>query len=157
MIYVQHITAAKELQQAIVLIQEYAAELQENLCFQGLAEELANPLKKYGPPGGALYIAYVNDEPAGCVALQKLPEQGVCEMKRLYVRPQFRKDKIGQLLCDTILNAAAELGYTTMKLDTLDRLQPAISLYRKAGFTETTAYYANPLPGVVYMEKQLIR
>jgi GNAT superfamily N-acetyltransferase len=87
--------------------------------------------------------------------LQPLTEAGVCVLKRLYVVPTFRKYGIGRKLVEAILDDANTLGYHTMKLDTLDRLQPAIQLYRQFGFTDASAYYANPLEGVVYMQKQL--
>lgn len=80
----------------------------------------------------------------------------ICEMKRLYVQPAFRKHKIGAALVDAILQQAQQLNYAVMKLDTLERLQPAIQLYLKQGFVITNAYYKNPLPEVVYMEKQLM-
>jgi len=136
------------------LFREYEKELDENLCFQSFEAELKNPLKKYGSPKGVLYIAKWKDELAGCIALMPLQEEGVCEMKRLYVRPQFRKHKIGKAMVEQLMKDGKRLGYTTMKLDTLQKLQPAIALYKQYGFTETTAYYENPLPGVVYMEKQ---
>ncbi len=136
------------------LFREYEKELDENLCFQSFEAELKDPLKKYGSPKGVLYIAKWKDELAGCIALMPLQEEGVCEMKRLYVRPQFRKHKIGKAMVEQLMKDGKRLGYTTMKLDTLQKLQPAIALYKQYGFTETTAYYENPLPGVVYMEKQ---
>ncbi|HEX4956634.1 MAG TPA: GNAT family N-acetyltransferase, partial [Lacibacter sp.] len=117
--------------------------------------ELQNPLLKYGPPKGVLYIAQWNHEVAGCIALMPLAEPGVCEMKRLYVRPAYRKHKIGKALVDLLIADAKRLGYTKMKLDTLQKLQPAIQLYKQYGFVETTAYYQNPLAQVVYMEKEL--
>lgn len=134
------------------LFLEYAAELKEDLCFQSFEAEVKDPLKKYGPPLGALFLAYWNDEPAGCIALQPLSAKGVCEMKRLYVKPGFRKFGIGRSLVEALLKAAKEIGYTNMRLDTLDRLQPAIKLYEQYGFKVINAYYQNPLPGVVYME-----
>jgi len=139
------------------LFQEYEKELDENLCFQSFEAELKDPLKKYGSPKGILYIAEWNHEVAGCIALTDISTtlSTVCEMKRLYVRPQFRKHKIGKAMVEQLMKDAEELGYKTMKLDTLQKLQPAITLYKQYGFTETTAYYENPLPGVVYMEKQL--
>jgi len=137
------------------LFREYEKELDENLCFQSFEAELKDPLKKYGSPKGILYIAEWNDAVAGCIALMPLQEEGVCEMKRLYVRPQFRKHKIGKAMVEQLMKDAEELGYTTMKLDTLQKLQPAITLYKQYGFSETTAYYENPLPSVVYMEKRL--
>lgn len=138
-----------------VLFRAYETELNEDLCFQSFEEELKDPLKKYGAPKGVLYIAEWNHEVAGCIALMPLQEEGVCEMKRLYVRPEFRKHKIGKALVEQLLKDAKHLGYLTMKLDTLQKLQPAITLYKQYGFVETTAYYDNPLSQVVYMQKDL--
>ena len=135
------------------LFREYETELNEDLCFQSFEAELQNPLKKYGPPFGGLYIATWNNEVAGCIALLPLQEEATCEMKRLYVRPDYREHKIGKTLVEQLLKDAELLGYKKMKLDTLQKLQPAIGLYKQFGFMETTAYYENPLQGVVYMEK----
>jgi putative acetyltransferase len=135
------------------MFREYEQELDENLCFQSFEEELANPLQKYGPPKGVLYLAKWNDDTAGCIALMPLKEEKVCEMKRLYVHSKFRKHKIGKTLVEQLLKDEEQLGYTKMKLDTLQKLQPAITLYKQYGFEETTAYYKNPLANVVYMEK----
>lgn len=143
------------MDEARKLFEEYEQELDEDLCFQRFEEELKNPLKKYGPPSGVLYVAKWNSEIAGCVALAPMKEKDCCEMKRLYVRPHYRKHKIGKVLVEQIMKDAAMMGYTKMKLDTLEKLQPAIGLYRQYGFVETTSYYDNPLDGVVYMEKQL--
>jgi ribosomal protein S18 acetylase RimI-like enzyme len=143
------LTTVKELFMA------YQLELGEDLCFQNFSDELENPLKKYGPPKGVLLLAMNNKEIAGCVALQPLPETGTCEMKRLYVKPGFRKQQIGFVLVERLLQEAENSGYTRMKLDTLERLQPAIRLYEKFGFVNTSSYYTNPLTHVVYMEKEL--
>lgn len=137
------------------LFLEYAAELQENLCFQSFDAEVKDPLKKYGPPAGALFVAYWKDEPVGCVALQPLADEGVCEMKRLYVKPAFRKYGIGRALVEHLLDTAVQLGYSSMRLDTLERLTAAISLYERLGFAVIHAYNVNPLSGVVYMEKKI--
>ncbi|MBL0882273.1 MAG: GNAT family N-acetyltransferase [Chitinophagaceae bacterium] len=137
------------------LFLEYADELQENLCFQSFDAEVKDPLKKYGPPEGALFIAYWNEAPAGCIALQPLKEEGVCEMKRLYVKPKFRKYGIGRSLVEQLITESYQLGYTDMRLDTLERLKPAISLYKSLGFEKTQAYNENPLSGVVYIEKKI--
>lgn len=144
-----------ELETARELFVEYAKELDENLRFQSFDEELKDPLKKYGEPGGCLVLAYFDDQPAGCIALQPLKQEGVCEMKRLYVRPQFRKLGIGDQLVKLVLQAGKEKGYVKMVLDTLKKLQAAIKLYTKFGFKATSAYYQNPLEGVVYMEREL--
>lgn len=154
MIRLEHITEANaELETVRQLFLDYQQELNADLCFQSFEAELKDPLKKYGPTTGSLVLAYYQDQPAGCIALQPLPEAGVCEMKRLYVVPSFRKFGIGRKLVQAILDDAKALGYHTMKLDTLDRLQPAIQLYKDFGFTDASAYYANPLEGVVYMQR----
>lgn len=137
------------------LFREYETELNEDLCFQSFEAELKDPLKKYGPPKGVLYLALWNNEVAGCIALMPLNEAGVCEMKRLYVRSSFRKNKIGKALVEQLLKDAKRFGYTIIKLDTLQKLQPAIQLYKQFGFVETNAYYENPLSQVVYMKKDL--
>jgi GNAT superfamily N-acetyltransferase len=137
------------------LFKAYLGELNEDLCFQSFDTEIDNPLYKYSAPTGALFIAYYNAIPVGCIALQPLQEAQTCEMKRLYVEPQYRNLKIGDTLVKVLLQEAQLLGYTTMKLDTLERLQAAIQLYQKIGFETVTAYYDNPLPSVVYMQKKL--
>lgn len=134
---------------------DYQKELDADLCFQSFNQELAQPLKKYGPPSGTILLAYYNDDMAGCVAVTAMKEVGVCEMKRLYVKPSFRQFKIGQALVEAIIASAATMGYNKMRLDTLQKLQPAIRLYRKFGFIDTSAYYHNPLQEVVYMEREL--
>lgn len=145
----------KQLDTVKELFVAYSLELGEDLCFQSFEEELKNPLKKYVDTGGCIFLAYFNNEPAGCIALLPLQETGLCEMKRLFVLPQYRKQHIGEELVTTILKFAAEEGFTKMVLDTLQRLQPAIKLYQQFGFTTTAAYYNNPISEVVYMEKQI--
>ena len=137
------------------LFKAYLGELNEDLCFQSFDSEIDNPLYKYSAPTGALYIAFYNATPVGCIALQPLQEAQTCEMKRLYVAPAYRKLGVGDALVKVLLQEAQSLGYTTMKLDTLERLQAAIRLYQKFGFETVTAYYDNPLPSVVYMQKIL--
>ena len=146
-----------ELNQVRELFREYQQALGEDLCFQSFEAELENPLKKYDLNTGAIILAYHENEVCGCIALQTLAdkEEGVCEMKRLYVRPAFRKLGIGRLLVDKILDVAREKGYKKMKLDTLKRLGAAIELYKTYGFTTTQPYYTNPLGDVVFMEKDL--
>lgn len=155
MLHIKAITAeGKELEIIRELFADYQKELDEDLCFQSFEAELDDPLAKYAPPEGALFLAYWNDDVAGCIALQYLDE-GVCEMKRLYVKPDFRKHRIGEALSLHLMSVAKALGYHTMKLDTLQKLQAAIHLYKKIGFEQTAAYYANPIAGVVYMQKSL--
>jgi putative acetyltransferase len=150
----QVVKGGNELNTIRQLFRDYENELGENLCFQSFEEELNNPLQKYAEPRGVIFLAHYNNEVAGCIALYELNEDE-CEMKRLYVKPEFRKHKIAQQLVDKLIEHAKQQGFKKMKLDTLEKLQPAIGLYRKNGFDETTAYYENPLPTVVYMEKLL--
>jgi len=155
MLEIKAITAeGNELNIIRQLFRDYEKELDENLCFQSFEAELKNPLQKYGPPKGAVYLAYWNGEVAGCIALYDLGE-AKCEMKRLYVKPALRQHKIGRQLIEMLLAQAKTLGYAIMKLDTLEKLAAAIHLYKQYGFVETASYYANPLPGVVYMQKTL--
>lgn len=156
MLRIKHIIEeGKELDIIRELFREYEKELDEDICFQSFEVELQHPLKKYGLPDGDLMLAYWNDEVAGCIALSKMKEAGACEMKRLYVRPAFRKNKIGRLLIEELLNSAKERNYEKMRLDTFLKLESAVHLYKQFGFENISAYYNNPLPGVVYMEKQL--
>ena len=149
----------QQLAQVRQLFVEYAQGLGVDLQFQGFEAELAGLPGKYAPPDGALLLAVDGEgagEPAGCVALRALgdPAEKMCEMKRLYVRPQFRGRRVGRLLADAILTEAARLGYRGMRLDTLRTLTEAMGLYRALGFVEIPAYYDNPIPGVVYWEKR---
>jgi putative acetyltransferase len=156
MFRIKHITEeGEELDIIRDLFREYEKELDEDICFQSFEEELKSPLKKYGPPSGDLLLAYWDDEVAGCIALTKLIDEGTCEMKRLYVKPGFRKNKIGKLLVEDLLDSAKERNYTKMRLDTFLKLRAAVHLYQQFGFKNISAYYNNPLPGVVYMEKEL--
>jgi len=157
MLLIKHIVEeGKELDIVRDLFREYEKELDEDICFQSFEEELKNPLKKYGPPSGDLMLAYWEDEVAGCIALTRMKENGACEMKRLYVKPSFRKNKIGKLLVEELLNSAKDRNYKIMRLDTFLKLQAAVHLYQQFGFKNISAYYNNPLPGAVYMEKQLL-
>ena len=156
MLRIKHIIEeGKELDIIRDLFREYEKELNEDICFQSFEEELKHPLKKYGPPAGDLLLAYWEDEIAGCIALSKMKESGTCEMKRLYVKPSFRKNKIGRLLVEDLLNSAKERSYKKMRLETFSKLQAAVHLYQQFGFENISAYYNNPLPGVMYMEKKL--
>lgn len=140
---------------AAILFREYAAGLGVDLCFQGFERELSNLSEVYGPPRGQLLLARVGEASAGCAALRPMADD-LCELKRMYVRPQHRGQGIGQQMLDELLTAARRLGYQKMRLDTLSHLTSALSLYRRNGFTECGPYYRNPTPGVVYMEKVLL-
>lgn len=136
------------------LFRDYERELDEDICFQSFDQELEDPLLKYGPPKGILLLALWDSKPAGCVAYTVL-EEGIVEMKRLYVAPEFRQLKIGAALAEQIMERAVSAGYHLMRLDTLEKLKAALKLYERLGFVRTAPYYFNPLEGVVYMEKRL--
>lgn len=137
------------------LFLEYAESLGFSLCFQSFDEELAGLPGMYAPPEGRLLIAYLGGEAVGCAALHKL-EEGVCEMKRLYVRPSARGQGIGRRLSEQIVSEARLIGYRRMRLDTIaTQMQAAVVLYRGQGFREIEPYRDNPIPGALYMELDL--
>jgi len=141
-----------DLAQVRALFLEYARCLNVSLCFQGFEEELAGLPGKYAPPGGALLLARVGGAVAGVVGLRPIGE-GVCEMKRMYVRPEFRGTGAGRGLAERIVAIGRDAGYRAMRLDTLAHLTAARALYERLGFREIPAYYHNPLDGVLYYEK----
>jgi ribosomal protein S18 acetylase RimI-like enzyme len=140
------------------LFTEYAAQLGVDLAFQGFDAELAALPGPYAPPQGALLLALVDGEPAGCGALRPLPEADhpdACEMKRLYVRRAFRRFGLGRQLAQALMDRAVQAGYASMLLDTLDEMEAARGLYASLGFTEVPPYYFNPLPGARYLKADL--
>ncbi|MBW1842313.1 MAG: GNAT family N-acetyltransferase [Deltaproteobacteria bacterium] len=148
------VATVEHLNEIRSLFREYEAFLGVDLCFQGFEEELAGLPGKYAPPKGAILMAVDGHDTAGCVAVRTL-EAGVCEMKRLYVRPPYRGLGLGRRLVETIIQEAAKIGYSRMRLDTLDTLHEAIRLYEALGFKKISPYYDNPLAGVVYWELKL--
>ena len=137
------------------LFLEYAQSLGFSLCFQNFDKELAELPGDYAPPDGRLLLAEYQGQLAGCVALHKLGDR-ICEMKRLYLRPQFRGKRLGRMLADRIVVEARQIGYERMRLDTVEPvMKDAVVMYRKLGFTEIPAYRPNPMPGTLYMELQL--
>jgi putative acetyltransferase len=138
------------------LIMEYAAWLEFKLCFQGFDEEMRTLPGKYAPPSGRLLLALWDQRPAGVIALRALDEPGLCEMKRLYVRPEFRGHGIGRILAERVIADAAEIGYSRIRLDTIQgKMGEAIAMYRRLGFRETAPYYSTPVGQTLFMELAL--
>jgi len=141
-----------EIDQARELFREYEAWLNLDLCFQNFEKELAELPGAYAPPGGRLLLALDDNELAGCVALRRLNDN-VCEMKRLFLRPQFQGRGLGRELAERIIEEGRAIGYQKMRLDTLsEQMGSAIRVYRALGFQEIAPYYKNPVPGALFME-----
>lgn len=148
-------TSPEDIHQARELFQEYAAGLGISLCFQNFDQELAELPGQYVPPAGRLMLAIENNQVAGCVALRGISET-VCEMKRLFLRPNFRGRGLGRELAESILSEARHIGYEVMRLDTLPgKMDRALAMYRSLGFREIEPYYQNPVEGAVFMEISL--
>lgn len=141
--------------QAATLFREYAAQLDTDLAYQGFTEELATLSQQYAPPTGALLlITQADDEPVGCLGLRAW-DTTVCELKRMYLRPQARGQGIGKDMLNKALAIAKHLGYTKMRLDTLPAMTQAISLYRRLGFYEIEPYRFSPIAGTIFFEIRL--
>lgn len=147
--------SSETIEQARKLFREYEAWLGLSLCFQNFEQELAELPGRYAPPEGRLWLAFEEKELVGCIALRKIGE-GVCEMKRLYLRPEARGRGIGRELAAKIVGEARAIGYERIRLDTLPgKMDGAIAIYRSLGFTEIEDYYGNPFEGVLFMELKL--
>ena len=145
------VTTLDQLEQVRALIRRYQAELAERYRFPD-TEWLALP-GEYRPPDGRLLLATVAGEPAGCVGLRPFPLPGACEMKRLYVSPASRGDKLGRILIEHVIEAARRIGYTRMRLDTHPpTMGAAVELYRRLGFVEVPAGPMTSVDGLLYME-----
>lgn len=149
---------APELVGIRALFSDYANSLGIDLCFQNFEQELRDLPGEYRSPRGALLLATVAGEFAGCCAMR--PLDGVdytnaCEMKRLYVRPAYRRMRIGRMLAERILDLARMAGYDCILLDTLDDMESARALYQELGFEDIPPYYFNPIPGAHYLRAKL--
>ena len=141
-----------------VIFREYAAQLGIDLCFQNFDAELAGLPGEYAMPKGALLLAFVNGEVAGCGALRALTDvdyANACEMKRLFVRPAFRRFGIGRLLTQALMDRGVQAGYSNLLLDTLDDMEAARGLYASLGFEEIPPYYFNPIAGAHYLKADI--
>ncbi|MBP6898793.1 MAG: GNAT family N-acetyltransferase [Burkholderiaceae bacterium] len=140
------------------LFREYAQQLGIDLCFQGFEAELADLPGAYAEPHGVLLLAFVDGQLAGCGAFRPLHDvdyANACEMKRLFVRPDFRRYGLGRLLAQALIDRATQAGYSAMLLDTLDDMEAARGLYESLGFEEVPPYYYNPIPGAHYLKVDL--
>lgn len=154
-VFVKIVNGEPHIDEIELLLKEYLSALGRDLSFQNVAMEFYDLKSKYVPPNGRLICAQTDDgDVIGCVAYHKHNDVR-CEVKRLYVKPEYRKNKTGAKLVEEIIRLAANDGYKEMVLDTIKPLESAIYLYKKFGFTETEAYYNNPMPDVVYMKKEL--
>lgn len=150
--------SADDLAATSGIFREYAISLGFDLCFQDFEGEIANLPGDYAAPRGALLLAKVNDEVAGCCALRPLDSSdyvNAAEMKRLYVRPSFRGLRLGRQLAEAILDEARMGGYDSVLLDTLDDMEIARAMYEELGFKEIPPYYHNPLAGAHYLKVDL--
>ena len=145
----------EQIEQARNLFREYEARLGMKLCFQNFDEEVENLPGKYAKPDGRLMLVFADENLAGCIALRKLEEE-ICEMKRLFVRDDFRGRKIGNLLIEKLFEEARVIGYKKMRLDTYPpKMGKAVKIYESYGFREIPAYYHNPYGEVLFMELDL--
>ena len=157
-IVIAPLDAGSDLEAVRAILREYAASLAIDLCFQGFEAELAGLPGDYAPPGGRLLLAHVDGALAGCGALRALADTdhaNACEMKRLYVRPAFRRFGLGRALAEALLDEGRRAGYSTMLLDTLDEMESARELYARLGFVECAPYYFNPIAGAHYLKATL--
>lgn len=156
MLRITQASTQSDIEQARRLFEEYAAGLGISLCFQNFEQELANLPGDYAPPRGRLLLAREYDQLVGCIALRPLGST-TCEMKRLFVRPEYRHKGLGRILVEAIIKEARQIGYTHMRLDTLPgRMDRAIALYRSTGFVEIPSYYENPVDSATFMELDLL-
>lgn len=155
MVRIVQVEQPEEIESARILFREYETWLGMSLCFQEFEEELVGLPGKYMPPEGRLLLAYVDDDLAGCIALRKL-EEGICEMKRLFLRENARGHGLGNQLIEKLIEDARTIGYKKMRLDTYPpKMGKAVGLYESHGFVSIPPYYHNPHDGVLFMELNL--
>lgn len=151
-------SVAESIGLAREILQEYAASLNIDLCFQNFEAELASLPGEYATPSGRLLLAFIDGALAGCGGFRALADcdyANACEMKRLFVRPAFRRFGLGRVLAEALLDEARRAGYSQVLLDTLDEMESARELYASLGFVEVPPYYFNPIPGAHYLKCEL--
>jgi|SRR5439155_14492957 len=157
MLEFNHVESGPNIDEVRALFQEYGRSLNFNLCFQNFDKELRELPGDYALPKGRLVLCRFDGKPAGCIAMKPL-EPRICEMKRLYVRQEFRGHQLGRKLTLHLIGEASRSGYVAMRLDTITgAMDHAIALYRSLGFRQIPAYYPNPIPGALYMELEIQR
>ena len=152
------VQTAHHIENVRTLFKEYAASLTVDLCFQNFAQELDALPGDYSAPRGSLILVLVGETPAGCCAMRPLDTvdyPNACEMKRLFVRPQFRGMRLGRMLAENILELARMADYDCILLDTLSDMESARALYEELGFEEIPPYYFNPIAGAHYLKANL--
>jgi ribosomal protein S18 acetylase RimI-like enzyme len=154
MIEIRHAESDEDMIEIGELFLEYAGALGFDLSFQKFEQELADLPGDYSPPGGCLLAAIEGPQFAGCVGLRKFDE-GICEMKRLYVKPSFRGRRIGRSLAISVIEEAKKMGYSNMRLDTVPAMKQAIPLYYSLGFKPISPYRENPIDGALFLELAL--
>ena len=151
-------TTPELLEATRAIFRDYAQSLDVDLCFQNFDAELAALPGEYAPTQGALLLALVGGDVAGCGALRRLSDvdyANACEMKRLYVRPSYRQFGLGRLLAQALMDRGRQAGYSVMLLDTLDEMEAARGLYASLGFENIPPYYFNPIAGAHYLKAEL--
>lgn len=152
---IRPVSTCEDLTTFATLVREYVASLPFELDFQDIERELRELEQEYGPPGGTALLAELAGRAVGCVGIRPLDPPAVAELKRMYLRPEARGRGLGRALAEAALGAATDLGYETVRLDTVAEMEAAVELYRKLGFVEIGAYRHNPVPGARFYEVRL--
>ena len=154
-LFLRQVHSDDDIQLARQLFKEYETAIGVSLCFQSFDQELSNLPGEYAPPSGRLFLAFIDDQPVGCIALRNKSES-ICEMKRLFLRSEARGKHVGRRLVETIIDEARSIGYESIRLDTMPgKMDAAIALYRSLGFEEIAAYYHTPIGDTLFMELKL--
>ena len=152
MFEIRPVSSETEIREAKRLLQEYADWLNMEMTYERIGKEIAEFPGEFGPPTGKFFLGLEGSAIVGSVAVRKREQPGVCEMKRLFVRPEFRGKGYGRILAERIIDEARELGYERMRLDTLPYMKEAIGLYKELGFVEIGQYTISPTNDAQYFE-----